>query len=171
MTAMLQHFESPYDWSAIDAAVTQAGAVVLNGYLSQPFLDSLNEEIDHYLGADHERGIPTTDSASYNKFLGFNTLRLHGLAAKFPTTVELLGDASVIDWASRMIAPRASSVVLNAGEFIQIQPGEPRQFIHRDTDSWPVERRNAPVVVNAIYALDGDSRELRVARRATGEGS
>ena len=52
------------------------------------------------------------------------------------------------------MAPISSHTLLNAAELIEIQPGEPRQPAHRDSDSWPIPLTETPFVVNIIYALD-----------------
>ena len=67
-----------------------------------------------------------------------------------------------------MIGNQASSVLLNAGELIQIQPGEPAQFPHRDSDSWPVPIGAEPIIVNAIVALDDCTLENGATYVATG---
>ena len=53
----------------------------------------------------------------------------------------------------------AGEVLLNAGELIEIRPGEPRQQAHRDSDSWPIPLGPDPFIVNAIYALDDFTEE------------
>jgi ectoine hydroxylase-related dioxygenase (phytanoyl-CoA dioxygenase family) len=71
------------------------------------------------------------------------------------TTRSLLADPELVAWAERAIGANAASVLLNAGELIQIGPDEPAQFLHRDTDSWlALPRGEVPVLVNAIVALD-----------------
>ena len=53
----------------------------------------------------------------------------------------------------------ASSVQLSAAELIQINPDEPQQLLHRDSDSWPLEVKQVPIVVNAIIALHDFTEE------------
>jgi ectoine hydroxylase-related dioxygenase (phytanoyl-CoA dioxygenase family) len=67
----------------------------------------------------------------------------------------LIAHPDLVAWAERLIGSNAASILLNAGELIQIGPGEPAQYLHRDTDSWlSLPRTDAPVLVNAIVALD-----------------
>ncbi len=152
---MLPTFAQPYDWDAIDRAVRSVGGVILIGMLDSSSLASLNREIDEYLDTHVGAGAAVSGSEEYDTFLGHNTVRLHGLIEKFPSAAGLIGDPRLVGWAGRTIGDRAASVLLNAGELIQIQPGEPAQFPHRDSDSWPhVPLGDEPVVVNAIVALD-----------------
>lgn len=155
----IPHFTRPYDWSAIDRAVQGAGAAIVEGFLTESETDALNTNIDDYLESHREAALPESGSDVYNIFLGHKTLRLHGLVEKVPASADLIGHPDLVDWASRAIGKQASSVLLNAGELIQIQPGEAAQFPHRDSDSWPVPIGQAPIIVNAIVALDDCTRE------------
>lgn len=155
----LPHFSQPYDWQAIDTMIKTIGGVILDGFLKSTEVETLNEEIDHYLETNHNAGNPESGSARYDLFLGHKTIRLHGLINKVPVTRDLIGKPSLVEWATRMLEGKASSVLLNAAELIQIQPGEPPQFAHRDTDSWPLPIEADPVIVNAIVALDDFTSE------------
>ena len=148
------HFARPHDWSRIDHAVRTTGGAILAGLLSRAEIDLLDREIDAYLETHAEAASPATGSELYDLFLGHKTLRLHGLVDKVPSSASLIGRPELVDWAERLVEPVASSVLLNAGELIQIQPGEPAQLPHRDSDSWPLPIGEHPIIVNAIVALD-----------------
>ncbi len=153
--ADLPRFSAPYDWNAIDDAVRSIGGAILRGALTEGDVRQLNTEIDSYLLAHEDQAQANTGSALYDQFLGHKTLRLHGLVEKIPSSQAIIGRDALIDWAERLTAPVAGSVQLNAGELIQIQPGEPAQLPHRDTDSWiQMPLSEAPLMVNAIFALD-----------------
>ncbi len=151
----LPRFGRPYDWSRIDGVVQKIGGAVCEGLLSPEELSRLNDQIDAYLKAHADAAAPASGSRSYDRFLGHRTMRLHGLVEKVPSSADLIGRPELVEWAERLIGPIASSVLLNAGELIQIQPGEPAQYLHRDTESWPdVPIGEHPILVNAIVALD-----------------
>ncbi len=154
VTAKVQNlpvFSAPYDWAAIDKTVRTTGGVILRKALSPSQVDRLNSEFDAYLVSHRDQAQADTGSSLYDQFLGHKTLRLHGLVEKVPATRDLIGQDALLDWAERLIGPAR----LNAGELIQIQPGEPAQFPHRDTDSWiQVPIGDTPLLVNAIFALD-----------------
>lgn len=152
---IVRHFSQPYDWHAIDRELGTAGVAVARGFAAPELLDTLNAEADDYISAasSHQLGLPTTASDSYNSFLGHKTIRLHGLLEKFPNAGRLIGDQPLLDWADRALAEQSTSARLSAAEFIQIQPGEPRQPAHRDSDSWPLPVAEHPYIVNAIVAL------------------
>lgn len=155
---MIETFTHPYPWQTIDHTTQTTGAAILKGALPPTVLHSLNAEIDSYLEASN-LGLPATGSRDYDKFLGHNTIRMHGLIEKFPSSSDIIGDTKIVDWANRTMGPLAGEVLLNAGELIEIRPGEPRQQAHRDSDSWPIPLNPHPFIVNAIYALDDFTEE------------
>ena len=151
----LPSFAAPYDWALIDETVRTIGGAILKGLASAAIREAIDNELDAYLATSAERAKPNSGSGAYDVFLGHRTLRLHGLITKAPSTVGLIGHPDIVGLAERIIGRRAESVLLNAGELIQIQSGEPAQFLHRDTDSWmdlPIEPE--PVLVNVIVAMD-----------------
>ena len=153
--ASLPHFSPPYDWDTIDATVLDVGGVILEGFLTANELSAIDNDIDSYLSTHQGAGGPVSGSALYDKFLGHQTIRLQGLIEKLPSAADLIGRTDLVTCAERIIGPNATSVLLSAGELIQIQPGEPAQFPHRDTDSWPqLQIGEHPMLVNAIFALD-----------------
>ena len=107
----IPRFERPYDWNAIDKAVLEFGGVIAEGALTPDEVEPLNREIDAYLGEAPDIGLPGTGSSLYDTFLGHDTLRLHGLIEKIPSSAALIGRAEFIDWAERLIGPLATSVL------------------------------------------------------------
>lgn len=153
--ASLPHFQRPYDWAAIDKAVFDAGGVILDGLLSKAEVDRFNADMDRFLEKSDNKGKPNSGATLYDTFLGHRTVRFHGLIEKFESAAELIGQNELVDWTKRMLSKRANSVLLSAGEFIQIGPGEPAQFLHRDVDAWLDAPINEwPLLVNAIIAFD-----------------
>ncbi len=150
----LTRFTRPYDWGKIDSAVQTIGGAIVEDLLASKEVESLNDQVDESLALHGDMANAATGSGVYDTFLGHKTLRLHGLVEKVPASANLIGRDELVDWAERMIAPVANSVLLNAGELIQIQPDEPAQYLHRDTDSWPIPIGAHPHLVNAIVALD-----------------
>jgi ectoine hydroxylase-related dioxygenase (phytanoyl-CoA dioxygenase family) len=151
----LPNFDAPYDWKAIDDAVRTVGGAIIKGIVSPDDVQALNIQTDAYLEAHAGIGKPESGSTTYDMFLGQRTTRLHGLAEKIPASAGLIGKPELVDWANRLLGAKCSSIMLNAGELIQIGPGEPAQYLHRDSDSWaqlPIDADT--VIVNAIVALD-----------------
>ncbi len=150
----LRRYDAPFDWPALEEVIARESGVIAEGMIATDTIDAVNAEIDAWLAAHEEGGAPASGNPLYDAFLGHNTIRLHGLCEKVPGTNDLLAHPELVDWAERAIAPLAASVRLNAGELIQIGPGEPAQMLHRDSDSWPLPVGPDPCVVNAIIAFD-----------------
>ena len=155
----IQTFQRPYNWQEIDAAVNTLGGAILQGFITDAKVEAYNQTTDDYIQQHEQEGWADTGSEDYDTFLGKNTIRLHGLIEKLPATANLIGDPQLFAWASRMLAPLASSVLLSAAELIQIQPPEPAQFLHRDSDSWPLPIGEHPITTNAIIAFDNFTTE------------
>lgn len=152
-------FRPPFDWPAIDAEVRTSGAAVAEALVANELVARTNADFDAWLAEHPDAGLPTSGSELYDLFLGHRTVRLHGLAAKVPAAAELIGHEDVVGWAERLLAPLSNGIQLNAGELIQIGPGEPAQYLHRDSDSWPMPVGEHPVLVNAMVALSDFTSE------------
>ena len=145
---MLHAYKAPHDWQEINEQTRTNGAAVVQGILPPDLLAQINSEIDTYLSGESETGLPATGRASYDDFLGHKTIRLHGLVSKFPAAGEIISLPAVGAWATALLSPQAKQILLNAGELIQIEPGEGKQQAHRDSDSWPLPLMQDPVIVN-----------------------
>ena len=150
---MFERHARPYAWDEILPTTQSMGGAILEGVLSPGELATINAEIDTYLAREGETE-PDSGSESYDTFLGFNTIRRHGLLEKFPSASQVIQHPELISWVDDIMAPISSRTLLNAAELIEIQPGEPRQAAHRDSDSWPIPLTEHPFIVNIIYALD-----------------
>jgi len=150
----LRRFRRPFEWSAIDAEIRDRGTAIVEGLWDDALVGRLNAELDAYLDEHADAGRPVSGSVLYDYFLGRATVRLHGLVAKLPSGADAVGHAELVAWVDRMLAPVSQASLLNAGELIQIGPGEAAQLLHRDTASWSaLPLLDTPVIVNAIVAL------------------
>lgn len=160
MNSNLLTHEAPFDWPKIHEDILHNGGVIAKGLFSEQEVSRFNGEVDGYLKAEPEAGTPHSGSDQYNRFLGGKTIRLQGLIEKTATAASWIGKHELVDWATETVKPIATSVLLNAAELIQIGPGEPNQYVHRDTDSWPTAHLGeTPLIVNALIALDKFTEE------------
>ncbi len=151
----IPRYARPYDWERINEDIHTIGGVILEQFYASDRVAQLNKEIDAYVEQNKDAGKPHSGSAPYNLFLGSKTLRLQGLTEKSAEVVSWIGDPELVHWAEKTLQPLATSVLLNAAELIQIGPDEPRQYLHRDSDSWPTAQlAEHPFIVNALIALD-----------------
>lgn len=162
---------APHDWKEIVEFTLNPGAVIVEGLFDAATLERFDTEIDALLSSqsDHQ---PNSGDAIYDMFLGRGTIRMHGLATKSNTADVLIGDGRLLEWATLAMTGLSNSVLLNAAELIQIGPGEPAQFLHRDSDSWQaVPLGQTPIIVNAIVALDDFTLENGATHLAPGSNS
>lgn len=168
-TPALPRFAAPYDWAAIDEAVRETGGAVVEQLVEPDLREAFNAQIDAWIADHPDVGVPRSGSTLYDAFLGHSTRRLHGLAAKVPAAADLIAHPQILAWAQRMLAPVGHQVLLNAGELIDIGPGEPAQLLHRDNDSWPaLPRTPDSPLVNAIVAMTDFTEETGATNVAPG---
>ncbi len=156
---MLELQRLPADCTADDIVDVneQDGGVIVDGWISPDRLERFNAELDPLLDAH-----PGTNSgsAASDAFLGHKTRRIQGLCAKAPTFVEIMLDERLLGFARAVIGPISPTIILNDGEVIDIGPGEPAQFLHRDDDAWNFANTTHPMIVNTIAALVDVTPEL-----------
>jgi hypothetical protein len=165
----VKRFAPPYNWTEIDAAVSEYGFAVIEQALTQADVAVLNKELDSYLAEHPGAGGPQTAFDQLDKGLGYRTIRLHGLCAKLPSASIAVGHKEVIEWGSRLMTGQPEGALLAAGEFISISPSELAQGWHRDTNGWPVPSTpERPSSVDAIFALTKFTAENGATRLAPG---
>ena len=154
-TMQLPRHTKPFDWDKIHADVHSIGGVILEQLYDTEQVSRLNQEIDTHIDQNLHTGNPHSGSPQYDRFMGAQTIRLQALVNKSEEAEQWIGNPALVRWASESLAPLATSILLNAAELIQIGPGEPAQYLHRDSDSWPTaEIQEDPFVVNSLVALD-----------------
>ncbi|MCP2259054.1 Phytanoyl-CoA dioxygenase (PhyH) [Streptoalloteichus tenebrarius] len=153
--AGVPRFAAPPDWPTVDDAVLTHGAAVVTGLVDADLRARFNAEVDAWIAAHPGADGPDSGSQLYDHFLGTRTVRVQGLPAKFASGGDVVAHPEIVAWANRMLAPICTSVLLSAGEMVQIGPGETPQYLHRDTDSWGphLPRGEQPYVVNAMIAF------------------
>ena len=151
----LPRYTKPFDWQRIQTDIHHIGGVVLEQLYDTAQVTRLNQDMDNYIEQNLRLGKPHSGSPQYDRFLGAQTIRLQGLINKSEEVTQWIGNPAVVRWANKSLAPLATSILLNAAELIQIGPGEPAQYLHRDSDSWPTAAiQEDPFVVNSLVALD-----------------
>lgn len=157
--AHIPKYAANENWALIDQGFLSNGVAVIRGFLSPEEVANLNASFDDHI-ATHQNVGQTVGSDSHKTgFLGAQTLRIKGLAAKFDWADKILAHPALVAWAERMMAESSTSIQLATTEFIQIQPGQQRQPLHRDAGAWPIPPRGPVILVNAIIALTRFTKE------------
>lgn len=142
----------PWDCTVDDIveANERDGGVIVDGWIKAALLRQFNAELEPWF--DQHRGTDSGSKAS-DKFLGLQTRRLQGLAAKAPRFIDILIDEQLQGFAETVLRPISPAIILNNGEVIDIGPGESAQPMHRDDDAWNFANTSNPLMVNTIAAL------------------
>lgn len=141
----LQHLSSTAAPEDVVAVLRSDGAVVVDDLASLDVLDRLEAELAPFL-----------DATPYGSedFAGRSTRRTGALAARCPTSRELLQHPLILE-ATRQLLEGATTFHVHLTQAIAIGPGQPAQPIHRD--QWAFDFFSFPegydVQLNTIWAL------------------
>lgn len=107
----------------VEAALRTAGCVVVRDLVPLSLLDAIDRELDEHVeqtpfGAD--------------EFTGLRTRRTGSLLARSVSFREIAAHPLVIGALDRVLADHATSYQLHLTQVIEIGPGEPAQYVHRD---------------------------------------
>jgi hypothetical protein len=142
------------------------GGVIVEGALSPEMLARINSDVDPYLvGMD-----PVRDFGAEAGSGGFmpNTKRLEGLVEKSDAIVEVILDQRYQEWVASVLT-WATDFQYNAGQVIEIGPGEPAQTLHRDESTWPqVAGMPDDIMASCMYALTDFTEESGATRIVPG---
>jgi hypothetical protein len=142
------------------------GGVIVEGVLSPEMIDRINSDVEPYLeGMD-----PVRDFGAMPDGGGFmpNTKRLEGLVEKSDAVVELILDDRYQAWVASVLTG-GSEYQYNAGQVIEIGPGEPAQTLHRDEVTWPqVAGGPHDIMASCMYALTDFTEESGATRVVPG---
>jgi ectoine hydroxylase-related dioxygenase (phytanoyl-CoA dioxygenase family) len=150
----------------IKAVTDRDGGVIVEDVLSAELLARINADVDPYLeGMD-----PVRDFGAMLEGGGFmpNTKRLEGLVEKSDAIVDVILDDRYQEWVASVLT-WCSDYQYNAGQVIEIGPGEPAQTPHRDESTWPqVAGGEHDIMASCMYALTDFTEESGATRVVLG---
>lgn len=86
-------------------------------------------------------------------FFGPQTKRFGRLLTRAPATRELVMHPCILGLADDVLRDGCDRIALNLTQAIEIHPGAPAQFPHRDHDLWPVLKGAQQYQVNVMWPL------------------
>ena len=139
------------------------GGCIVEQHIPADVLKRFNAEIDDLLAAR----VPNqniVDSGGLADFLGHRTKRLANLPAISDAFTELALNPTLLDWA-KLSLDWGTDFLLNAAQVIEIGPGEPAQYLHRDEILWQqLAPLNRELMVSCMHALTDFDEELGATR-------
>jgi ectoine hydroxylase-related dioxygenase (phytanoyl-CoA dioxygenase family) len=86
-------------------------------------------------------------------FYGERTKRFGSLLKRSDHASSLVLNPTIVAMVNRILGPACDRIQLNVAQAIEIHPGEPHQFPHRDHDMWQGEKGDHEYLVNVIWPL------------------
>ena len=153
---MLERFTVGDPPETIFAALERDGGVVVHDFAAPDLVGAL--------AADYRRALDpepwgNTDSGLPDEFFGRKTKRLHGLLAHSKHFADVLVHPLASGLCDHVLAPRTREYRLSTGELMAIGPGESRQDLHRDADSWRYFPQPRPEILVSVNLALTDFHE------------
>jgi ectoine hydroxylase-related dioxygenase (phytanoyl-CoA dioxygenase family) len=92
-------------------------------------------------------------------FYGHRTRRFGALLRRSRHAEALVRHPAVLEIAERMLLPWCERIALNLTQAVEIHPGAPPQFPHRDQDMWAGPKGSLDYLVNVMWPLDPFTEE------------
>ncbi len=145
----LQHttFRQP---DAVQQAFQQDGGVIIDRFIAPEAASEIQAAFATALEEEPWCNTTEGDYVLGREFFGLTTKRLHGVMRYHPGIVDCLTNADFVRFARREIGER---IIMSTGELMAIGPGEVRQELHRDGDSWHRAGISSNLLVSINIAL------------------
>ncbi len=92
-------------------------------------------------------------------FYGPRTKRFGSLLKRSAVAAELIQHPLILGIAQKLLGPWCDRYNLNLSQGIEIHPGAPAQFPHRDQDMWQGEKGRTEYLINVMWPLTDFSAE------------
>lgn len=139
--------------SDIDSLI---GQLLRDGYLILP--DIADPALLDLLDGDLQ---PHFEKARFGTgpFYGERTKRFGRLFARSPHAEAFARHPVILPIVESILTPWCETVQINLTQAIEIFPGAPAQFPHRDQDMWRADKGRQEYMVNVMWALDDFTRD------------
>ncbi len=131
----LEHLPANVTIKTLLDALELDGCAVVEDLLSAEVVNSLNVDFDAAADATMP-GVPNCNNKELQEFLGAKTVRVDGLVAKSRTFQNIICHPLLLGVADHFLLPNCERYTLNAGQLIEMCPGQTAQRLHRDEDIW-----------------------------------
>ncbi len=146
----LQRLSADASQEDVLKAIEEDGAVIVEGLMSQELADQIHSETIEYIEA-------TRTGAG---FTGEHTTRTGALVVRSPGCRELIMNPTVLGSVKQFLAPYCQQIQLHLTQVIRIQPGQQKQYLHRDRQAWgEIMPPSIEPQLNTIWALTDFTHE------------
>jgi N-acyl-L-homoserine lactone synthetase len=133
-----------------DLAATAVQRLSAEGFCVIP--DAIPLELVEGLNADLDARFAATPFCE-GGFYGPRTKRFGSLLKRSAAAAEFVQHPLMLEIASRVLGPWCDRFNLNLTQAIEIHPGAPAQFPHRDQEMWQGEKGKIEYLLNVIWPL------------------
>jgi ectoine hydroxylase-related dioxygenase (phytanoyl-CoA dioxygenase family) len=123
MSMEVPRVEAGCDLDEIESALREAGCVVVERVAAEGQMDRIRAELEPFLD---------TTPVGGDEFTGLRTRRTGSLLARSRDFQHLAAHPTVLGVLDRVLGDHATSYQLHLTQVIEIGPGEPAQYVHRD---------------------------------------
>lgn len=134
----------------INEIVIRDGAVIIINLITDEKADAVVAECKPYVDATPQ---------GRDQFTGFNTTRTGALVARSPECRGLVTNKSVLGACDVFLDPYCERYQLHLTQIIRIQPGQKKQYLHRDRLAWGGYVKQVEPQLNTIWALTDFTKE------------
>lgn len=124
--------------------LSEAGYAVIRQALGPNTIGKLENDLEC-----HFEGTPFCEG----DFYGPSTKRFGSLLIRSPHTEALVRHPAILEIANRVLGPHCDRFALNLTQAVEIHPGAPAQFPHRDHDMWSGPKGEIEYLINFIWPL------------------
>jgi N-acyl-L-homoserine lactone synthetase/ectoine hydroxylase-related dioxygenase (phytanoyl-CoA dioxygenase family) len=142
-----QRFEAAEFWVA---RLLDQGFCIIPDAISTAQVEALNSDLDARFAAT-----PFCEGGFY----GPRTKRFGSLLKRSPAAAEFIAHPLVLAITEKVLGPWCDRFNLNLSQGIEIHPGAPAQFPHRDQDMWRGEKGRIEYLVNVMWPLSDFTAE------------
>lgn len=139
----------PAEFKVAMTALRTTGWCLLNNLVPRPHVDALAADLS-----------PIFDATPFceGDFYGGRTKRFGSLLKRADKTAGFVMNPLIMALVRETLSPWCDTLQLNLAQAIELHPGAPLQFPHRDQDMWQGVKGEVEYLVNVMWPLTSFSR-------------
>jgi ectoine hydroxylase-related dioxygenase (phytanoyl-CoA dioxygenase family) len=140
----------PSELDPLVSRLQRDGFLILPNAIEASLLDTLYDDLKPEFAAAHYGTGP---------FYGETTKRFGRLFARSRHAEVFARHPLILPIVEQILTPWCETIQINLTQAIEIFPGAPPQFPHRDQDMWRADKGRQEYMVNVMWALDDFTAE------------